>query len=290
MSVDIDLKPYLARAKGFSLKRHPPSYLPKDANRETAQRILGEGITRLRKLQEKLYAQDQWSLLLILQAMDAAGKDSAIEHVMSGVNPQGCDVHAFKSPSAEELDHDFLWRSSVRLPRRGHLGIFNRSYYEEVLVVRVHKEMLERQQLPHSLITKNIWHERYEDIVTYERHLARNGTAIRKVFLHVSRGEQRRRFLARLDEPDKRWKFALGDVAERKLWADYMHAYEAMIKATHTPFAPWYIVPADRKWWARAVISAIITQALGELKLEYPRMSEERQRELMRVRRALQRD
>ena len=272
------------------MRRHDPAYLPSGATRDGAERVIAEGITRMRVLQEKLYAQDQWSVLIVLQALDAAGKDSAIEHVMSGVNPKGCEVHAFKAPSEEEIDHNFLWRTTERLPPRGHIGIFNRSYYEEVLVVRVHPELVERQRIPGRLVTKKIWRERYEDIVSYERHLARNGTLIRKIFLHVSREEQRRRFLARLDEPDKRWKFSMQDVAERKRFDDYMEAYQEMIAATTTKFAPWYVVPADRKWWARAVISGIVTKALEDLHLEFPKVAGGRQRELTRVRRALMRD
>jgi PPK2 family polyphosphate:nucleotide phosphotransferase len=290
MSIAVDLRPYRARRGRFSLRGHDPAFLPSGATRERAERLVAEGITRLRHLQEKLYAQDQWSVLIVLQAMDAAGKDSAIEHVMSGVNPKGCEVHAFKAPSEEEIDHHFLWRTTARLPPRGHIGIFNRSYYEEVLVVRVHPELLARQRIPGQLVTKHIWRERYEDIVAYERHLARNGTLIRKIFLHVSREEQRRRFLARLDEPDKRWKFSMQDVAERKRFDDYMDAYQEMIAATTTKSAPWYVVPADHKWWARAVISGIVTEALEDLRLEFPKVAGGRQRELTQVRRALMRD
>jgi PPK2 family polyphosphate:nucleotide phosphotransferase len=243
----------------------------------------------MRELQDKLYAQDHWAVLIILQAMDAAGKDSTIEHVMSGVNPQSCEVHSFKAPSEEELDHDFLWRTTVRLPRRGHIGIFNRSYYEEVLVARVHPELLERQRIPPKLVTRRIWEERYEDIVALERHLVRNGTVVRKIFLHLSREEQRRRFLRRLDEPDKRWKFSANDVAERRRWNDYQRAYEQAIAATTTDEAPWFVVPADRKWFAREVISAIIIDALEGLDLQFPRITGSKKRELLQVRRALQR-
>jgi PPK2 family polyphosphate:nucleotide phosphotransferase len=290
MSTRVDIRPYQIRSRRFTLAKHDPAYLPSDATKDRAQRVVAEGVAKLRDLQEKLYAQNEWSVLLILQAMDAAGKDSAIEHVMSGVNPQGCDVVAFKAPSEEELDHDYLWRTTQRLPRRGHLGIFNRSYYEEVLIVRVHPELLDRQRLPKVLVSKRLWDERYEDIVAHERYLARNGTVIRKVFLHLSRDEQRRRFLSRLDEPEKRWKFSMQDVAERKRWDDYMHAYEEMIAATSTAAAPWYVVPADHKWWARAVISAILIETLEGLGLQFPQVTGNRQRELMRVRRALQRD
>ena len=288
MRPSIDLRPYLASPRRFSLARHDPAFLPKGALKEAAQRSLVEGIARLRILQEKLYAQDRWSLLVILQGMDASGKDSTIEHVMSGVNPQGCEVHSFKAPSEAELDHDFLWRTTLRLPPRGHLGIFNRSYYEEVLITRLHPEMLERQRLPNELVTSRIWEERYEDIVTHERHLTRNGIIIRKVFLNISREEQRRRFLRRLEEPDKRWKFSISDVEERKKWKQYIRAYEQMIEATTTKEAPWYIVPADRKWWARAVVSAIIVDALEGVHLAFPSIGGEKHRELLRVRRALE--
>jgi PPK2 family polyphosphate:nucleotide phosphotransferase len=291
MNKRIDLRPYRASTSGrFRLKGHDPGFVPKGATREDAERALAEGIERMRGLQEKLYAEDRWSLLIILQAMDAAGKDSAIEHVMSGVNPQGCEVHAFKSPSEEEIDHTYLWRTNLRLPRRGHIGIFNRSYYEEVLVVRVHPELVERQRIPESLVTRRMWRERFEDMVDVERHLTRNGTAIRKMFLHVSKAEQRRRLLKRLDEPDKRWKFAIGDVEERRLWRRYMNAYEDMIRETSTDFAPWYVVPADNKWWARAVVGAIVVEALEGLNPQFPKITGERRRELLRIRRALQND
>jgi PPK2 family polyphosphate:nucleotide phosphotransferase len=289
MSEGIDLRPYRANTSGrFRLNGCDPGFLPKGATREDAERALAAGIVRLRGLQEKLYAENRWSLLIILQAMDAAGKDSAIEHVMSGVNPQGCEVHAFKSPSDEELDHNYLWRTNTRLPRRGRIGIFNRSYYEEVLVVRVHPELLERQRLPTSVVTKRLWRERFEDMVDHERHLTRNGTAIRKIFLHVSKEEQRRRLLKRLDEPEKRWKFSVGDVQERRLWRQYMDAYEDMIRETSTDFAPWYVVPADHKWWTRVVVGAIVVEALESLNLQFPKVTGERRRELLRIRRALQ--
>jgi PPK2 family polyphosphate:nucleotide phosphotransferase len=221
-------------------------------------------------LQERLYAQDRWSVLLIFQAMDAAGKDGTIKHVMAGVNPQGCDVHAFKAPSSEELDHDFLWRTNRRLPRRGHIGIFNRSYYEETLVVRVHQNILAKQQLPQELVTKNIWRERFEDINAYERYLARQGVLVRKFFLHVSRDEQRKRFLERLDKPEKHWKFSVADVGERAHFAAYMAAYEDMIRHTSTEAAPWFVVPADRKWFTRLVVSAAIIDAIQSLDPRFP--------------------
>ena len=289
MSEGINLRPYRISTSGrFRLKGYDPGFLPRGATREGAERALEAGVARLRGLQEKLYAENRWSVLIILQAMDAAGKDSVIEHVMSGVNPQGCEVHAFKLPSDEELDHNYLWRTNLRLPRRGRIGIFNRSYYEEVLVVRVHPELLERQRIPKSLVTKRIWRERFEDMVDQERHLTRNGTAIRKIFLHVSKEEQRRRLLKRLDEPEKRWKFSVGDVEERRLWRLYMDAYEDMIRETSTDFAPWYVVPADHKWWTRAVVGAIVVEALESLNLQFPKITGERQRELLRIRRALQ--
>jgi PPK2 family polyphosphate:nucleotide phosphotransferase len=273
MSKRMNLRPYrISTSARFSLKSYDPGFLPRGVTREDAERALAAGVARLRGLQEKLYAENRWSVLIILQAMDAAGKDSVIEHVMSGVNPQGCEVHAF----------------NLRLPRRGRIGIFNRSYYEEVLVVRVHPELLERQRIPKSLVTKRIWRERFEDMVGHERHLTRNGTVVRKIFLHVSKEEQRRRLLKRLDEPEKRWKFSVGDVAERRLWKQYMDAYEDMIRETSTDFAPWYVVPADHKWWTRAVVGAIVIEALESLDLQFPKITGERRRELLRIRRALQ--
>jgi PPK2 family polyphosphate:nucleotide phosphotransferase len=252
-----------------------------------AASLLREGVERLAALQEQLYAQDRWSLLLVFQAMDAAGKDSTIKHVMSGVNPQGCQVHSFKQPSPEELDHDFLWRTTTRLPERGRIGIFNRSYYEEVLVVRVHPELLARQKLPSRLITKDIWQERFASINDFERHLARNGTAVRKFFLHVSKEEQRKRFEERLDRPEKNWKFELGDVQERAHWDRYQKAYEDMIRHTATPHAPWYVVPADHKWFTRLVVAAAVVDALEDLKLEWPEVDSAKRKELATAREAL---
>jgi PPK2 family polyphosphate:nucleotide phosphotransferase len=237
-----------------------------------------------------LYAQDRWAVLLIFQAMDAAGKDSTIEHVMSGVNPMGCQVYSFKAPSAEELDHDFMWRTTCRLPERGRIGIFNRSYYEETLVVRVHPEFLGAQKVPRELVTKDIWRERYEDIRNFERYLTRNGIVIRKFFLHVSRKEQKRRFLERLQNPEKNWKFSAADMKEREYWNDYMKAYEDTIRNTAVKHAPWYVVPADNKWFTRIVVAAAVIETLASLDLEYPRMSEEKQKELVRVERALKRN
>lgn len=242
----------------------------RDAMRESNRELLADGVKLLSELQDKLYAQDRWSLLLVFQAMDAAGKDGVIKHVMSGINPQGCEVHSFKAPSAEELDHDFLWRCSRLAPRRGMIGIFNRSYYEEVLVVRVHSEYLKRQQLPRELVTEDIWTERFQDIRKYERYLARQGTIIRKFFLHVSRDEQRRRFLERIDDPAKNWKFSAADVAERAHWDEYMRCYEEMIRETSAEHAPWIVVPADSKWYARLVVASVIGEALSSVDLHYP--------------------
>jgi PPK2 family polyphosphate:nucleotide phosphotransferase len=253
--------------------------------KKEAKRQLGEHVARIDRLQEKLYAQNQWALLLVFQAMDAAGKDSAIEHVLSGVNPQGCEVHSFKAPSAEELDHDFLWRCAKNLPQRGRIGVFNRSYYEEVLVVRVHPEFLGRQNLPPKLVGPSLWKERFEDIVAYERYLSRNGIVICKFFLHVSKAEQKRRFLDRLDEPAKNWKFGLADVEERQYFDQYMKCYEDMVRATATAQAPWYVVPADHKWFTRLVVADAIEQALVALKPEFPAVSPE-QREALKAARA----
>lgn len=275
--------------KEFRLKSINPDDTG-DLTKEGAAVELERGIERLRKEQEKLYAQDRWALLLIFQAMDAAGKDSAIKHVMSGINPQGCQVFSFKTPSAEELDHDFLWRTSRCLPERGRIGIFNRSYYEEMLVVRVHRELLERQKLPHRLVTEHVWKERFEDVNAFERYLTRNGVAVRKFFLHVSKDEQKKRFLERIDNPDKNWKFTMDDVREREYWDDYMAAYEDMIQHTSTDHAPWYVVPADNKWFTRLVVSAAIIDALNELDLAYPKVDKEKEEELAKARFLLERN
>jgi PPK2 family polyphosphate:nucleotide phosphotransferase len=250
--------------------------------------MLKQSSKRMAGLQERLYAQDRWSILLIFQAMDAAGKDGTIKHVMSGVNPQGCDVHSFKAPSSEELDHDFLWRTTRRLPRRGHIGIFNRSYYEETLVVRVHQNILAKQQLPSELVTKNIWRERFEDINAYERYLARQGVLVRKFFLHVSKDEQRKRFLERLDKPEKHWKFSPADVGERSHFAAYMAAYEDMIRHTSTEWAPWYVIPADRKWFTRLVVSAAIIDAIQSLDPRFPEADPAVRAEFKRLKEALE--
>jgi PPK2 family polyphosphate:nucleotide phosphotransferase len=244
-----------------------------DLDKQTANAMLTDDIERLAKLQERLYANHQWALLVVLQGMDAAGKDGVIKHVMSGVNPQGCKVHAFKAPSPEELDHEFLWRAAVRLPTRGDIGIFNRSYYEEVLVVRVHPEMVAREKVPPRLVDKDVWAQRFEDINAFERHLTRNGIAILKFFLHISKDEQRRRLLARLDNPAKNWKFSMGDFTERNLWHQYMNAYEDAIRATSSRDAPWYVVPADHKWFARLVVARAIVDTLEELDLNYPKIA-----------------
>jgi PPK2 family polyphosphate:nucleotide phosphotransferase len=275
--------------KDFRLKGYDPDDTLdlKSEDKPRAKEALAMGVAALAQLQERLYAQDRWALLLIFQAMDAAGKDGAIKHVMSGVNPQGCQVYSFKSPSAEELDHDFLWRCLRRLPERGRIGIFNRSYYEEALVVRVHRELLDKQKLPPELVGKDIWQERFEDIRGVERYLSRNGIRIRKFFLHVSRGQQRERFLERLNNPDKHWKFSSADAEERKYWDDYMAAYEDLIRHTATKHAPWYVVPADNKWFTRVVVAAAIIDALASLDLKFPEVTGAKLRDLAAARQAL---
>jgi PPK2 family polyphosphate:nucleotide phosphotransferase len=277
----------VTNGKNFRLKDVNPGDTNGLKSKEKAQEALAQGIARLREDQEKLYAQDRWSLLLIFQAMDAAGKDSTIEHVMSGVNPQGCQVFSFKAPSSEEIDHDFMWRTTCRLPERGRIGIFNRSYYEEVLVVRVHPEILAKQHLPEHLVTKDIWQERYEDINNFERYLSRNGTVIRKFFLHVSKKEQKRRFLARLEEPEKNWKFSLQDVKEREHWDAYTQAYEEMICNTSSDHAPWYVIPADHKWFMRLAVAEVIIETLEGLKLTYPAVDVDKKKELETARESL---
>jgi PPK2 family polyphosphate:nucleotide phosphotransferase len=252
-----------------------------------AKEALQTGVEALAELQDLLYAQDKWALLLIFQAMDAAGKDGAIEHVMSGVNPQGCQVFSFKAPSSEDLDHDYLWRCMKCLPERGRIGIFNRSYYEEVLVVRVHEEILHKQKLPPQMITKRIWDDRLKDIRNFEHYLTRNGIVVRKFFLHLSRKEQKQRFLARLDTPEKRWKFSTTDAKERNYWKDYMHAYEQMIRGTATKAAPWYVVPADKKWFTRLVVSAAVIDAMASLGMHYPKIDPAKLKELDAARDAL---
>ena len=253
-----------------------------------AKEALATGVEALAELQDMLYAQDRWAVLLVFQAMDAAGKDGTIKHVMSGVNPQGCQVYSFKAPSAEDLNHDFLWRCMKYVPERGRIGIFNRSYYEETLVVRVHKEFLEKETLPPELLSKDIWKERFQDIRSFERYLTRNGIVIRKFFLHVSNKEQKKRFLERLDNPEKNWKFSANDVMERAFWQDYMKAYEDMIRETATKDAPWYVVPADNKWFTRIVVSAAVIETLDALDLHYPKVSKQRLTELAAARRTLE--
>src|SRR5262245_32417013 len=276
----------------FRLKQVDPDDtlgMSKQAKGE-AQKLLEQGIDRMRDLQERLYAQDRWAVLLVLQAMDAAGKDSTVKHVMSGVNPQGVEVTSFKQPTHEELDHDFLWRCMRRLPERGRIGIFNRSYYEEVLVVRVHPEILAAQKVPPALVDKHIWRDRFQDIRHVERYLARNGTVIRKFFLHVSKKEQRKRFLERIDEPEKNWKFSLADVHERQHWAGYMRAYEEAIQETATKHAPWFVVPADHKWFTRLVVAGAVVDALQSLDLHYPKVTAAQRAELRRARQLLTRE
>jgi PPK2 family polyphosphate:nucleotide phosphotransferase len=276
------------RGESFRLKDFDPAETQGFHSKEKAAELLHESTTMLCDLQEKLYAQDQWAVLLVIQAMDAAGKDSLVKHVMSGVNPQGCEVTSFKQPSAEELNHDYLWRAARRLPERGHIGVFNRSYYEEVLVVRVHQELLSRQHLPARLVTKKIWKERFEDIHNFEKYLSHNGVVILKFFLNVSKEEQKRRFLDRLNEPEKNWKFSDADVRERQYWDDYMHAYEELIQHTAAPEAPWYVIPADHKWFAHMAVSAAIIHALKGLNLEFPVVDKTRRKALEAARETLE--
>jgi PPK2 family polyphosphate:nucleotide phosphotransferase len=275
----------------FRLKDHDPADTADlAADKAEARRLLASGVEEIAELQAKQYAQDRWALLLIFQAMDAAGKDSTIRHVLSRVNPQGCQVTSFQAPSSEEIDHDFLWRTSKRLPERGRIGIFNRSHYEEVLIVRVHPEILAGEKIPDALVTKRIWEERYEDINAFERHLARNGTAVLKFFLNVSKKEQKKRFLERIELPQKNWKFDVADVRERALWDDYMHAYEEMVRATATEWAPWYVVPADQKWFTRIVVAGAIVDALEKLGVDYPKVDPAAKRRLAEARRELQKN
>jgi PPK2 family polyphosphate:nucleotide phosphotransferase len=272
----------------FRLAAHDPAEsFGLDSRKDDVKAMLAGSIVRLEDLQQRLYANGQWAILVVLQGMDAAGKDGVIKHVMSGVNPQGCEVHSFKAPSTEELNHDFLWRAGKLLPERGRIGIFNRSHYEEVLVVRVHPHMLEREKLPPGIVSKGIWQHRFKEICAFERHIARSGTLILKFHLRISREEQRKRFLARLDEPAKRWKFSMNDVTERKRWNEYMAAYEDMIRATSTDYAPWYVIPADHKHVAWLVVSAAIIAALEGLKLEFPKIKGKALAELKSAERAL---
>jgi PPK2 family polyphosphate:nucleotide phosphotransferase len=273
--------------KHFRLKDFDPADTAHWHSKEHAERALEQGIARTGELEDKLYAQDNWAVLLIFQAMDAAGKDGAIKHVMSGINPQGCQVYSFKAPSEVELQHDFLWRTTRVLPERGHIGIFNRSYYEEVLVVRVHSAILKSQRMPASLLDKRIWDERFEDIRCFERHMTRSGTVIRKFFLNLSKKEQKQRFLARLDHPEKNWKFSAADIHERKYWEDYQDAYEDMIRNTSSAEAPWYVVPADNKWFTRLVVSTVLVDTLEGLKLAYPKVDERKRKELEAAKKVL---
>ncbi len=281
-------KPYrVEHGQKFRLKDYDPAGTAGLHSPERAKELLATGIERMAELQDKLYAQDRWSLLLIFQGMDAAGKDGAIKHVMSGVNPEGCEVHSFKTPSEEELDHDYLWRSMKCLPERGRIGIFNRSYYEEVLVVRVHPEVLASEKIPLRLVTKDIWEERFQDICSFERYLSRNGVVIRKFFLHVSKKEQKKRFLERLQQPNKNWKFSAADLQERERWDDYMNAYEQMIANTATPQAPWFVIPADNKWFTRLAMAAAIVDTLDGLELSYPKVDAHKTKELQAAKSAL---
>jgi PPK2 family polyphosphate:nucleotide phosphotransferase len=281
----------VTRGKGFRLKDFDPGdTLGLKMDKQEAADLLARGTEWLAQEQNVLYAQDRWSLLLVFQAMDAAGKDGTIKHVMSGVNPQGCQVFSFKQPSSEDLDHDFLWRYVSRLPERGRIGIFNRSYYEEVLVVRVHQEILERQRLPAECVSKRIWDERLADIAQFEEYLRRQGTIVLKFFLNVSHGEQKKRFLERLDNPEKNWKFSAADVRERGFWKDYMHAFEEAIRATATRHAPWFVVPADNKWFTRIVVGAAIVEAVEKLDLRYPKIDRAQKKELAAARQELARE
>jgi PPK2 family polyphosphate:nucleotide phosphotransferase len=277
-------KPYrVADGKKFRLKDCDPADTGDFHSKEHAQELLDQGIAEMAELQDKLYAQDRWGLLLILQAMDAAGKDGVIKHVMSGVNPQGCQVYPFKQPSSEDLNHDFLWRSSKVLPERGHIGIFNRSYYEEVLVVRVHSDLLKSERLPDRLAARNLWQQRFDDIHNFEKYLSHNGIVVRKFFLNLSKKEQKRRFLERLNTSDKNWKFSISDMREREYWDDYMTAYEEMIAATATRSAPWYVIPADNKWYSRLVVAAAVVDTMKELKLAYPKVDPQQRKHLIAI-------
>jgi PPK2 family polyphosphate:nucleotide phosphotransferase len=281
-------EPYrISKGKHFRLKDHDPADIGMVRSKDEAYKLLEHGSKLLCMMQEKLFAQDKWALLIIFQAMDAAGKDGAIKHVMSGVNPQGCDVTSFKTPSVAELDHDYLWRAHKEVPERGKIGIFNRSYYEEVLVVRVHRGLLKAERMPEKFIGKDIWERRYKDINRFEEYLSGNGVVVRKFFLHLSKGEQKKRFLERLEEPEKNWKFSMADIKERSYWKDYQRVYEEMIQGTATRDAPWFVVPADNKWFTRLVVSAAIVQTLDSLQLEYPTVSKEKKKELEQVRKSL---
>jgi PPK2 family polyphosphate:nucleotide phosphotransferase len=283
-------KPYCITDGGkFRLKHIDPNDMGdlEAEDKPRSKEVLEQGVELLAELQDKLYAQDRWAVLLIFQAMDAAGKDGAIKHVMSGINPQGCQVFSFKGPSAEDLDHDYLWRCMKCLPERGRIGIFNRSYYEEVLVVRVHPEFLRGQKLPPELVKSDVWEDRYKDIRNFERYLAHNGVVVRKFFLHVSKKEQKQRFLERIDNPDKNWKMSVADAKEREFWDDYMEAYEDMIRNTATSYAPWYVIPADNKWFTRIVVGAAVIDTLASLNLKYPVVNDAKRKELQLVKKTL---
>jgi len=276
------------RGKHFKLRDFDPADTAGIRSKEHATAALQKSLEQLADLQNKLYAQDQWAVLLIFQGMDASGKDGVIKHVMAGVNPMGCQAYSFKAPSSEEQQHDYLWRTMQRIPERRRIGIFNRSYYEEVLIVRVHPDLLQNEKIPPSLITKKIWEERFEDMCAFERYLTRNGIVVRKFFLNLSKKEQARRFLARLDEPEKNWKFSAADIHEREYWDDYMHAYEDMIQNTATPAAPWYVVPADNKWFTRLLVASAIIDTLEKLNLSYPKVDASRRKELEKARKFLE--
>ncbi len=276
------------RGKHFKLRDFDPADTAGIRSKERATAALQKSLEQLADLQNKLYAQDQWAVLLIFQGMDASGKDGVIKHVMAGVNAMGCQAYSFKAPSSEEQQHDYLWRTMQRIPERRRIGIFNRSYYEEGLIVRVHPDLLQNEKIPPSLITKKIWEERFEDMCAFERYLTRNGIVVRKFFLNLSKKEQARRFLARLDEPEKNWKFSAADIHEREYWDDYMHAYEDMVQNTATPAAPWYVVPADNKWFTRLVVASAIIDTLEKLNLSYPKVDASRRKELEKARKFLE--
>jgi PPK2 family polyphosphate:nucleotide phosphotransferase len=284
-------KPYrITNGEKFRLKDYDPADTGGMKDKKEALKILEKSVQLLSHLQEKLYAQDEWAALLIFQAMDAAGKDGAIKHVMSGINPEGCDVTSFKAPSHRELNHDYLWRTHNVIPERGKIGIFNRSYYEEVLVLRVHEELLNAEHLPKEIVGKDIWEDRYQDINNFEKYLTRNGVVILKFFLHLSKGEQKKRFLERLEMPEKNWKFSMDDVKERAHWKDYQKAYEVMIRSTATERAPWYVIPADNKWFTRLAVAAAIIDTLDSMDLQFPEVDKEKKKELAKVREALIRE
>jgi PPK2 family polyphosphate:nucleotide phosphotransferase len=277
----------VTKGEKFRLKEFDPADTGGMKSKKHAEKLQEQSSALASQMQEKLYAQDRWALLLIFQGMDAAGKDGAVKHVMSGVNPQGCDVYSFKAPTNEELDHDYLWRTHRVMPERGKIGIFNRSYYEEVLVVRLHPGLLKAEKLPDRLVTKHVWDERYEDINSFERYLTRNGVVIRKFFLHISKKEQKNRFLERLEDSKKNWKFSMADIKERSFWKDYKEAYEEMIQKTATKHAPWYVIPADNKWFARLIVASAIVEALDGLDLTFPDVDKAKKKELEQIRDSL---